>query len=443
MNVTFIKCIIMSLTARKRVFTFCTLIAVFASQCTSNHPNTGKIGASMNSDSTVLVVQAEDFINSNSSDAVKINDKNAGYVKTTKAGWLEYKVNIRKSGRYSVHLFASKSDSADGSCWIEDYSDNKDGRTYNITGNMKLQKALEAKIFNMVQINGSPLDSGMHLMRLHYDSVAVSIDKFTFELIKPLRKTPVILTQNTAGKVWKLAWSDEFDGKGLPDTSKWSFDIGNWGWGNNELENYTENRIENARQEDGNLIIEARKDASGWSSARLTTRGKESFLYGKIEFRAKVASGRGTWSAGWMLGDAYRDEISWPYCGEIDVLENVGFDIDSQTGIGRTTASVHCGEYYFKRGNQRSSALKVENQKNGFHTYTVEWMPDRIDMFLDGKKYFNYDDTSNSMTWPFSKPQNLIINLAIGGGWGGAKGIDPDLSSEKLVVDYIRVYELK
>jgi beta-glucanase (GH16 family) len=433
----------MILSAGRREIIICALIAGMASQCTFNPPNPGKAVASKNSDSATVVVRAEEFINSKSPDIVKINEKNTGYIKTNKAGWLEYKVKIPQCGRYSVQLFASKSDSSDVLCWIEDYADNKDGRTYNITGNMKLQKASGTGIFNMVSVKGSPLDSGVHIMRLHYDSGAVSIDKISFELIKPLRKTPVTLTQKTGGREWKLVWSDEFEGKGLPDTTKWTFDIGNWGWGNNELENYTVNRIENARQENGNLIIEAQKSAPGWTSARLTTRGKESFLYGKIEFRAKVPSGRGTWSAGWMLGDAYRDEISWPYCGEIDVLENVGFDIDGQTGNGRTTASVHCGAYYFKRGNQRSSVINVGNQKDAFHTYTVEWLPDRINMYLDGKKYFDYHDTSDSLTWPFNKPQNLIINLAIGGGWGGAKGVDPDISSEKLIVDYIRVYELQ
>lgn len=433
----------MILPARKSAIVFCALIAALTYQCTFNHQNPGKTGTALNSDTCTITVQAEDFINSKLADVVKISEKNTGYIKTTKAGWLEYKVNIPESGRYSVRLFGSKSDSLDASCWIEDYSNNKDGRTYNITGNMKLQKASGAEKFNMVQVNGSPLDSGLHMMRLHFDSAAVSVDKITLELIKPLRKTPLILTQKTGGKEWKLVWSDEFEGKGLPDTSKWTFDIGNWGWGNNELENYTENRSENARQEDGNLIIEAQKKESGWTSARLTTRGKKSFLYGKIEFRAKVPYGRGTWSAGWLLGDAYRDEISWPYCGEIDVLENVGFDIDRKTGNGRTTASIHCGAYYFKLGNQPSSAINVENQKNAFHTYTVEWLPDRIDMYLDGKKYFDYHDTSNNLTWPFSKPQNLILNLAIGGGWGGAKGVDPAMSSEKLIVDYIRVFELQ
>jgi beta-glucanase (GH16 family) len=434
---------IMTTHIRKTQILLYALIAVITTQCSTNLPKKGNTETAGSSDSNTIILQTEDFINSKQTDVLKLNVKNTGYVSTSKPGWLEYKIHILKSGRYSVSLSAQSTDTSNVSCWLEDYSDNMDGRTYNITGNLKLQKGPVSENFNMVGITGSPLDSGLHVMRLHYDSGAIAIDKIAFELLKPLRKTSVIFTQKTDGKDWKLAWSDEFDGKGLPDTSKWTFDIGNWGWGNNELENYTENRIDNARQTDGNLIIEARKDKSGWTSARLTSRGKESFLYGRIEFRAKVPSGRGTWSAGWLLGDAYRDEISWPYCGEVDVLENVGYDIDQQTGNGRTTASVHCGEYYFKRGNQRSSALNVNNQKDGFHTYTVEWLPDRIDMFIDGKKYFNYNDTSTGLTWPFSKPQNIIVNLAIGGGWGGAKGIDPAINSEKLIVDYIRVYELK
>ena len=167
-----------------------------------------------------------------------------------------------------------------------------------------------------------------------------------------------------------LIWSDEFEGEGIPDTKKWTFDIGDWGWGNNELQYYTENRVENARVENGNLIIEARKNDmdSKWTSARLTTRGKVSFLYGRIEFRAKVPTNRGNWAAGWTLGDDYVDEISWPYCGEIDILESVGFEMDDITGDGEAHASTHNGAYYFKLGNHQTGIIDVKNMNKEFHT---------------------------------------------------------------------------
>jgi beta-glucanase (GH16 family) len=429
---------------RTKIITALTFVFILLASCTSTQQNRKNQADLSKPDSCSIVIKAGDFINSKSDEIVKIDENNTGYVKTSKGGWLEYKLKITETGRYKIRLYGTTSDSSDVACWIEDYVDNKDGRTYNISGNMMLRKASMNGIENVVEKDGSPLDSGLHVIRLHYDTGAVVFDKICFDLIRKHKNSPLVLTQKTSGKDWKLVWSDEFDGAGQPDTSKWTFDIGNWGWGNNELEYYTANRLENARQEEGNLIIEARKDDGvyPWSSARLTTRGKESFLYGKIEFRAKVPSGRGTWAAGWLLGDNYRDEMSWPYCGEIDVLENVGYEMDPKTGDGKTHASVHCGAYYFKLNNQPTSIIDVKNMNNEYHTYSMEWLPGSISIFIDGKKYFDYNDTSNDLTWPFNKPQNLIINLAIGGGWGGAKGIDPEMKSAKFILDYVRVYEL-
>ena len=417
---------------------------MFSVSCTSNQSNKKNQYAAGKSDSCSITIQAKDYVNSKFNDAVKFSEKKSDYVKVNSKGWLEYKIQVNETGRYKIRLTGSASDSSDVACWIEDNVYNKDGRTYNITGNMMLKKASVSGINNMIQKDGSPLDSGLHLMRLHYDTGTVVFNKICFDLIRKHKNSPVVFTQKTSGKKWKLVWSDEFNGSGLPDTLKWTFDIGNWGWGNNELQYYTAKRVENARQEDGNLIIEARKDDGvySWSSARLTTRGKESFLYGKIEFRAKVPAGRGTWAAGWLLGDEYRDELSWPYCGEIDVLENVGFEMDQKTGNGKTHASIHCGAYYFKLGNQPTSIVDVNNMTNEYHVYSIEWLNGGISILIDGKKYFDYHDTSTNLTWPFNKPQNLILNLAMGGGWGGAKGMDPEMKSAKFIIDYVRVYEL-
>jgi beta-glucanase (GH16 family) len=191
------------------------------------------------------------------------------------------------------------------------------------------------------------------------------------------------------------------------------------------------------------LIIEARKNDMGqeWTSARLTTRGKTSFLYGKIEFRGKAPAKDGTWAAGWLLGDAYRDELSWPYCGEIDVLECVGREIDDVTGDGINHASCHTRTYYFKENTSITAVTKVEDMVNTFHTYTIEWKPDGIKAFLDGKEYYTYDKTKDSLEWPFDQPQNIILNLAMGGGMGGA--IDPSIDGQQFILDYVRVYELR
>lgn len=270
------------------------------------------------------------------------------------------------------------------------------------------------------------------------------IDWVKFELMKIHERSPKTMTQSTKGENWELVWADEFDGEHV-DTTKWTYDIGNWGWGNGEEQYYTENRIENTRLENGNLIIEARRNDMGeaWTSARLTTRGKVSFLYGKIELRAKVSQYRGNWSAGWTLGDEYVDELSWPFCGEIDILESVGYEMNDRNGNGIAHASAHSGAYYFKLGNQPAGIIDVENMNNMFHTYAVEWTPEEIRAYVDDNLYFTYNDTTSELSWPFNKPQNLILNLAMGGGWGGYYGIDENVNSQKMIVDYVRVYELR
>jgi beta-glucanase (GH16 family) len=443
LNITTKPIIMISLKRIKTVTAF-ILIVLLTVYCTSNQSNKKNQDAAGKADSGSITVQAKDFVNSKYNEAVIFKEKKTEFIKVNARGWLEYKVQVPETGRYRVRVSGSSSDSSQVACWIEDNVYNKDGRTYNITGNMMLRKTMAVNPGSMVEKDGTPLVSGPHIMRLHYDTGTVVFEKICFDLIRKHKSSPVVLTQKTSGKEWKLVWSDEFNGTGLPDTSKWTFDIGNWGWGNNELQYYTVNRLENARQEDGSLIIEARKDDGvyPWSSARLTTRGKESFLYGKIEFRGKVPAERGTWSAGWLLGDEYKDELSWPYCGEIDVLESVGFEMDPKTGNGITHASVHCGAYYFKLGNQPTAILDVNNLTDEYHIYSIEWLSGSISILIDGRKYFEYHDTSNDLTWPFSKPQNLILNLAIGGGWGGAKGVDPDMKSAKFILDYVRVYEL-
>lgn len=342
---------------------------------------------------------------------------------------------VNKTGRYQITVFGKAE--ASNAIWVEDYIDNKDDRTYNVTGKMRIEG-------KSVSRDGSPLAVGNHLMMIHADSINL-IDSIQFKLMFEQESTPNSMTQNMKGEEWSLVWSDEFDGTGLPDSSKWAYNIGNWGWGNNEPQYYTDSRTENARQENGNLIIEAKKNDIGnaWTSARLTTQGRTSFLYGRVEYRAKVPAGRGTWAAGWLLGDEYRDELSWPYCGEIDVLECVGYEINDTTGSGLNHATCHTRAYYFKQGNQIGSEIELDSMNTKFHTYAVEWYPNEIKGFIDGEHYYTYDKTANELEWPFNKAQNIIINLAVGGGWGGAKGIEESYDSHQYILDYVRVYEKK
>ncbi len=348
----------------------------------------------------------------------------------------EFSLIVPQTGRYQVSIWGQIDDST--AVWIEDYINNEDERTYNITGSIILNEVGKGVI------DGSPLAKGEHQMKLHSEGKS-TIDSIRFDLIQLQVETNSALVQNMSGSEWLLVWSDEFNGTGLADNSKWIYNLGNWGWGNNELQYYTSQDLKNARQKNGSLIIEAHKNEKDkyWSSARLTTQSKVSFKYGRIEFRAKVPVGRGTWAAGWLLGDTYQEELSWPYCGEIDVLECVGYEINDTTGNGINHATCHTRAYYFKQGNQIGSEIEVDSMHTKFHTYAVEWYPTKIEGYLDGELYYTYDKNADSLEWPFNKPQNIIINLAIGGGWGGAKGIDSSYTSHQYILDYVRVYEKK
>ena len=384
-----------------------------------------------------IKVEAESYTSSSDSTEIKSIDSKAKYVSVPFEGWIAIDVNIAVAGRYKLEIRVSTDSEKEVICWIEDYYDNKENRTYNITGDILVKPSPS---FDIYCKDGSPLNLGVHKMKLHYDQ-AVKIDWIQFTLIKEHNTTPLILIQNTDGTEWKEIWSDEFDGSTL-DLSKWTYDIGDWGWGNHELQYYTDNRIKNTRLEDGHLIIEARKEDDVWTSSRITTRGKVSFLYGKIEFRAKLPSYKGNWAAGYTLCDDYIDELSWPYCGEIDILESAGYEMNDETGNGIAHASAHNSAYCFKLGNQPNATVEVKNMNHQFHTYAVEWTPEGIKNYVDDKLYFTYNDTSSESSWPFYKPQNIILNLAMGGGWCGYDGTD-SVSSQKMVIDYVKVFELQ
>lgn len=241
---------------------------------------------------------------------------------------------------------------------------------------------------------------------------------------------------------YDLVWSDEFDYEGLPDETKWGYDVGGYGWGNNELQYYTEG--ENAYVKDGHLIIEARKESKegkDYTSARLVTRGKGDWLYGKIEVRAKLPSGLGTWPAIWMLPTDW-EYGGWPASGEIDIMEHVGYNQDT------IHASIHTESYYHSINTQKTATRYVKGVSDEFHVYSVEWLPDKIMAYIDGELYFTFDPKDYKKTptykeWPFDKRFHLLLNIAVGGNWGGAKGMDDSIYPVQMVVDYVRVYQSK
>lgn len=247
---------------------------------------------------------------------------------------------------------------------------------------------------------------------------------------------------NSDSSGYHLVWSDEFNYQGLPDSTKWTYDVGGSGWGNQEEEYYTSKRPENARVENGDLIIEARRDnweGHEYTSARLVTRGKAMWKYGKILVRAKLPMGRGTWPAIWLLPDKWGyGNGGWPDNGDIDIMEMLGYK------PGYIFASIHTKDYNWVNGSEKSDTVKIRHPDALFHVYGLEWTPDDIRISVDGHYYFNYKKTSDQwQKWPFNKKFYLILNIAIGGIWGGRKGIDNSAFPQKMIVDYVRVYQKK
>ncbi len=249
---------------------------------------------------------------------------------------------------------------------------------------------------------------------------------------------PVAQKNNNEG--WKLIWSDEFSISGLPDSTKWNYDTrGNeYGWGNNELQWYTVANPENAWISNGILKITARHEPTHgkeYSSARLTTKNKGDWKYGKFEIRAKMPAGRGTWPAIWML-PTVNNYGGWPHSGEIDIMEHVGYDPDT------VHSTVHTTKFNHMIGTQVGKPIFVKTATTEFHVYTTEWDEDEIRSYVDGQLYFIFkNDGTGHEAWPFDQPFHLILNLAIGGGWGGKKGIDDTLFPHVFEIDYVRVYQ--
>ncbi|MDR0401141.1 MAG: glycoside hydrolase family 16 protein [Treponema sp.] len=234
----------------------------------------------------------------------------------------------------------------------------------------------------------------------------------------------------------KLVWADEFNGGGAPDPDKWDFDLGGRGWGNNEIQHYTDSRS-NSYVRGGSLHIAARNENGRWTSARLKTKGKADWTYGYFEIRAKLPAGTGTWPAIWMLpsADAYGP---WPNSGEIDIMEHVGFDPN------RIHTTAHTGAFNHRINTQKTKSAPIEKAAERFHIYGMTWDKDRIQWSIDGEPFFQFEPTGkNPAEWPFDKPFHLVLNVAIGGSWGGQHGVDPALREAVMEIDYVRVYQSK
>ncbi len=239
----------------------------------------------------------------------------------------------------------------------------------------------------------------------------------------------------------ELVWSDEFDGDDI-DRSNWTFDIGGWGWGNGEAQYYTD-REENARVQNGILVIEARQERfenSSYTSARLKTEDLREFQYGRIEARLKVPEGAGLWPAFWMLGSSFeRDEenpldSNWPFAGEIDIMEYVGREPDLILG------TIH-GPGYAGAGSLSTWNRQDYPIADDWHTYAIEWDFDGIRWFYDGEQYGEKSrDVVGKREWVFDQPFFIILNLAVGGLFPGPVGLDVEFP-KYYYADYVRVYQ--
>ncbi len=246
-----------------------------------------------------------------------------------------------------------------------------------------------------------------------------------------------LLSISVIAQEWQLVWSDEFDNPGLPDASKWGYDVGGHGWGNNELQYYKSNDSDNARVENGRLIIQAHKEnfsGSAYTSARLVTRNRGDWLYGRIEVMAKLPAGRGTWPAIWMLPTDWVYG-GWPRSGEVDIMEHVGFD------PGVVHGTVHTEAFNHSIGTQQGRQISVPTFSNEFHEYAAEWYPHKIDFFVDDTHYFTFRNLGGWEKWPFDKRFHLLLNIAVGGTWGGAQGVDDSIFPVQMEIDYVRIYE--
>ncbi len=279
--------------------------------------------------------------------------------------------------------------------------------------------------------------------------------RFKASVGQPILNAMIVRKKSTNAEQWQLVWSDEFDYQGKPDPNKWSYDVWPARKVNNEDQAYTD-RLNNVHVKDGNLIITANREDYGnaeYTSGRIHSQGKGDFLYGRADIRAKLPAGQGTWSAIWMLpSDPFKYSTTcqknedwqgsascdaWPNSGEIDIMEHVGYDMQTIHG------TVHNKAYYWANWQQRKAAIEGKNVDQEFHLYSIEWTPKHITILFDNTPYFFYsNDSSGWKSWPYDHPYHVILNLAIGGAWGKAGGpIDDSIFPVSMEVDYVRIFK--
>ena len=271
-------------------------------------------------------------------------------------------------------------------------------------------------------------------MKRFFRLSAIILFLFVFTGCEPLSLSPeTVVIEPPEG--YELHWHDEFDGREI-NKENWTYDLGGGGWGNGEMQTYTDSK-DNARVEDGMLVITTQKEileggGFNFTSARLKTQGLQTFQYGRIEARIKVAEGGGLWPAFWMLGENF-PEIGWPDCGEIDIMEYVGREPDLI--IGTLHGPGYSGALGLSQWNRQDYDIADD-----FHTYAIEWDEEQISWFYDGEKYSTYtrEDVGNR-PWVFDQPFFIILNQAIGGTLGGIVSPDTEFPAEYLI-DYVRVY---
>lgn len=302
------------------------------------------------------------------------------------------------------------------------------------TGNVDFKAtATNASSFKYEFGNGDIQDVPTGIITYRYTTlgtltytVKVTASNSAGKSISASKDVTVAVTNNALA----LAWADEFNNTGAPDAAKWGYDIGTGanGWGNAELQYYT-NRIENAYCDNGTLKIKAIKEnysGSAYTSARLLSKTKYEFKYGRIECRAKLPAGIGTWPAIWMLG-ADINTNAWPACGEIDIMEHKGSDLNKIYGTFH-----YPGRY---GGSADGNSKLISNATTDFHIYRADWTSSSIQIYVDGQLVHSL---ANNNTLPFNKDFFLLLNFAMGGNFGGA--VDPAFTNAVFEVDYIRVY---
>ena len=269
-----------------------------------------------------------------------------------------------------------------------------------------------------------------------YDIISISNDELFVRIIEAgdgyawyHRFTSTKPIQSASYTYNDLVWEDDFNTDGAPDATNWTYDLGDGGWGNGEVQTYT-NSAENAKVLDGSLIITAKADGSGgYTSARLKSQGLRKFTYGRIEVRAKLPASAGTWPAIWMLGSNFTT-VGWPTCGEIDIMEQTG--ANKETTLG----TLH---WYNTAGSNNASygeSTPVADASSDFHLYTVEWSDTSIKIYLDDVSFF---EMANDSTLPFNADFFMILNIAMGGTLGG--DIDPSFTEDTMEIDYVKVFQ--